>query len=63
MTTPASGWDLEVDVVVVGSGGAGLTAAILAHDTGARVVVLERDTSFKTPWFDPLGGRFPPSSR
>ena len=42
MTTPASGWDLEVDVVVVGSGGAGLTAAILAHDNGARVAVLER---------------------
>ena len=35
-------WDLEVDVVVAGSGGAGLTAAILAHDQGARVVVLER---------------------
>ncbi|MCH8949945.1 MAG: FAD-dependent oxidoreductase, partial [Chloroflexi bacterium] len=42
MTTPASGWDLEVDVVVAGSGGAGLTAAILAHDNGARVAVLER---------------------
>ena len=35
-------WDQEADVVVIGSGGAGLTAAILAHDNGARVVVLER---------------------
>lgn len=35
-------WDIDADVVVVGSGGAGLTAAILAHDHGARVVVLER---------------------
>jgi succinate dehydrogenase/fumarate reductase flavoprotein subunit len=35
-------WDLETDVVIVGSGGAGLTAAILAHDRGARVTVVER---------------------
>ena len=34
--------DEEFDVVVVGSGGAGLTAAILAHDHGARVAVVER---------------------
>ncbi len=32
----------DVDVVVVGSGGAGLTAAILANDNGARVLVIER---------------------
>jgi glycine/D-amino acid oxidase-like deaminating enzyme len=35
-------WDQEFDVVVAGSGGAGLTAAILAHDHGAKVAVLER---------------------
>ncbi len=35
-------WDLEVDVVVAGSGGAGLTAAILAYDQGAKVAVVER---------------------
>lgn len=42
MLSKAERWDLEADVVVAGSGGAGLTAAILAHDNGARVVVLER---------------------
>ncbi|MFM5886212.1 MAG: FAD-binding protein, partial [Novosphingobium sp.] len=36
-------WDLEADVVVLGSGGAALTAAISAHDFGAQdVVILER---------------------
>jgi 3-oxosteroid 1-dehydrogenase len=35
-------WDLETDVVAVGSGLAGLTAAIVAHDRGKRVVVLEK---------------------
>ncbi|MFM5929771.1 MAG: FAD-binding protein [Novosphingobium sp.] len=36
-------WDLEADVVVLGSGGAALTAAISAHDFGAKdVVILEK---------------------
>ena len=30
----------EYDVVVIGAGGAGLRAAIAAHDAGARVAVL-----------------------
>ncbi len=36
-------WDREVDVVVLGSGGAAMTAAISAHDFGAKdVVILEK---------------------
>ncbi|NPU93275.1 MAG: FAD-binding protein [Gammaproteobacteria bacterium] len=35
-------WDLEADVVSIGSGGGGLCAAITAHDNGASAVVLER---------------------
>jgi len=35
-------WDLEADVVSIGSGGGGLAAAITAHDHGASALVLER---------------------
>lgn len=35
-------WDYETDVVVVGLGGAGASAAIEAHDGGAAVIVLEK---------------------
>src|SRR5437870_13466730 len=34
-------WDLEADVVVIGAGAAGLSAAIKATDAGASVIVVE----------------------
>src|ERR1700722_1807816 len=34
-------WDLEADVVVVGSGLAALSAAVTAANAGAKVVVIE----------------------
>jgi 3-oxosteroid 1-dehydrogenase len=37
-----STWEREADVVVVGSGGAGLNAAIAARASGRSVLVLER---------------------
>ena len=40
-TTRDQSWDLEADVVVVGSGAAGLPAAVKAADAGASVVVVE----------------------
>lgn len=41
MSETINKWDIEAEVVVVGSGGSGLTAAIVAHDHGARAVVIE----------------------
>lgn len=40
--TPPARWDIEADLVSVGSGGGGLAAAIAAHDHGASAMVLER---------------------
>ena len=35
-------WDLDVDVVCVGSGLGGIAAAIVAHDQGRKAIVLEK---------------------
>ena len=43
MTEQATHFDMEVDVVVLGTGGSGLTAALAAHDFGAgEVLILEK---------------------
>ncbi len=42
MSAPQDDWDVEVDVVVLGSGGAGLVAALAAHHHGADVVIVEK---------------------
>src|SRR5579871_4680190 len=41
MAGAPSNWDLEVDLVCVGSGLGGVGAAITAHDQGQKVLLLE----------------------
>ena len=36
-------WDDEADVVIVGYGGAGASAAVAAHDAGAKVLIVEKN--------------------
>lgn len=38
-----SKWDRSVDFIVIGSGGGGLCAALAAKDTGADVLILEKE--------------------
>ena len=41
---PPQKWDAETDVLVLGYGGAGAVAAVTAHDGGARVMILEKQS-------------------
>ena len=40
---PPSRWDLEADVVVIGSGATGLPAAIIAGEAGSSVILIEAE--------------------
>ncbi|MGL4798335.1 MAG: FAD-binding protein, partial [Cellulosilyticaceae bacterium] len=39
---PSDAVTLETDVIVIGAGGGGLSAAIEAHDAGANVILVEK---------------------
>ena len=38
----AGQWDHEVDLLVVGSGAGAMTAGIVGHDRGGRVLLIEK---------------------
>ena len=40
---PPAAWDREADVVVIGAGATGMTAAIVAREAGASVIVVEQE--------------------
>jgi fumarate reductase flavoprotein subunit len=39
---PPKKWDKETDIIVAGAGGAGLIAAVVARESGAKVILLEK---------------------
>ena len=41
--TPPPQWDIAADVVVIGSGATGMTAAIVAREAGLSVIVVEQE--------------------
>ncbi len=43
---PTAGFDHVVDVLVVGSGGGGMTAALTAHASGLDALVIEKSSHF-----------------
>lgn len=42
MANKTEKWDLETDVLVMGSGASGLVAAIIAYDEGSKVTLIEK---------------------
>ena len=58
-----SDWDMEYDVVVIGSGNGALTAAITAKDFGSEVVVLEKADTFGGTSATSGGGVWIPNNR
>lgn len=60
---PPAKWDAVADIVVVGGGGAGLSAAVSATENGAKVIVIEKnawcggDTSLTSGAEGNLGSR------
>lgn len=52
LPAPAPGWSVSTDVVVVGTGIAGLTVALNLHEAGHRVLVVTKDVlnSGSTRW-------------
>ena len=57
------GWDAEHDVIVVGSGAGGMTAALCAAEQGLSAVVVEKDAQFGGTSAVSGGGIWIPCSR
>jgi len=58
----ANGWDEEVDVLVIGSGAGGMTAAIAAADAHVKVLVVEKSNEYGGTSATSGGGIWIPNS-
>ena len=56
-------WDLIADVIVCGAGGAGLTAAVMAAESGAGVLILEKASTVGGTTAKSSGGMWIPNNR
>ena len=56
-------WNFEYDVVVVGSGNGGLTAALCSHDGGAKVLIIEKSSQLGGTSASSGGGVWIPNNR
>ena len=45
LSVSEANFSFELDVVVIGAGACGLCAGLAAHESGAEVLILERDAS------------------
>ena len=58
----ANGWDEEVDVLVIGSGAGGMTAAIAAADAHVKVLIVEKSSEYGGTSATSGGGIWIPNS-
>ena len=61
--TKAIGWHSEFDILVVGSGNGAMTAGIVAHDGGAKVLLVEKSNHFGGTSATSGGGVWIPNNR
>lgn len=62
-TQPDVRWDEEVDILVVGGGAAGCSAALTAHQLGSRVMVIEKAPVLGGTTAKSVGGIWAPNNR